>query len=114
MLRSAGWEGTVVADVMVDSSGLVVLDSFHVLQRTHELFAATTRKVVATWRFEPATMLDSVAGLPRMRAVAAHARVTVSYRLVSDSTALDRCHAVAPVTRVCAPQEKVIRTRFHE
>ena len=114
MLRSASWEGTVVLDVTVDSLGAVVPGSLRLLQHTHYLFALATRQAAATWRFEPATAVDSAAGRPRMRPVAAPTRLTVSYRLVSDSAAVEQCQAAAPVTRVCALQQPLIRTWVHE
>ena len=54
ILRSAGVEGDVLVQFVVDTSGRADLSSFKVLRSTHELFAATVRNTLPNMRFAPA------------------------------------------------------------
>jgi protein TonB len=54
MLQSAGLEGDVRAQFVVDTLGRVEQGSFHVLQPTHDLFAAAVRDALGRARFKPA------------------------------------------------------------
>jgi len=56
MLRKAGIDGTVLVQVVVDSSGLPVPGSARVLQRSHDLFEASVRHVLPDLRFIPPTV----------------------------------------------------------
>jgi protein TonB len=54
MLRSAHLEGTVLAQFVVDTTGLVELSTFKVLSSTHELFTAAVKDALPAMRFTPA------------------------------------------------------------
>lgn len=54
MLRTAGIEGQVMAQFVVDSVGRVDLSTFTVLDRQHPLFVAAVRSALARMRFLPA------------------------------------------------------------
>lgn len=54
LLRSAGVEGTVTVQFVVDTLGRAEMDSFKVLSVTHELFGNAVRAAVAKSRFFPA------------------------------------------------------------
>jgi len=54
MLRSAGMTGRVVAEFVVDSTGRVRAGSLAIVESTHELFAASVRRAVPSFRFTPA------------------------------------------------------------
>jgi TonB family protein len=54
MLRSANVEGEVLAQFVVDTTGLADMSTFKVLKSTHELFTAAVEKALPTMRFHPA------------------------------------------------------------
>lgn len=54
MLRSARVEGKVLAQFVVDTTGVVDLSTFKVLESSHELFSEAVRDAVAHMRFYPA------------------------------------------------------------
>jgi protein TonB len=54
MLQSAGLEGDVRAQFVVDTLGRVQQGSFRVLQTSHDLFAAAVREAMSRARFTPA------------------------------------------------------------
>ena len=54
ILKSAGVEGEVLAQFVVDTSGHVEINSFKVLKTSHELFAASVRSALPGMRFIPA------------------------------------------------------------
>lgn len=54
MLQSAGLEGDVRAQFVVDTLGRVEQGTFHVLQSTHDLFATAVRDALGRARFKPA------------------------------------------------------------
>ena len=54
MLQRAGLEGDVRAQFVVDTLGRVEQGSFHVVQSTHDLFAAAVRDALGRARFKPA------------------------------------------------------------
>jgi protein TonB len=54
MLQSAGLEGDVRAQFVVDTLGRVEQGSFRVLQTSHDLFAAAVREALSRARFKPA------------------------------------------------------------
>ena len=54
ILRSAGVEGEVLAQFVVDTSGRVEMSSFKVLKSTHDMFIAAVRNALPTMRFIPA------------------------------------------------------------
>lgn len=54
LLRTAGTTGEVVAEFVVDSSGLVRVGSLRIVASTHELFAVSVRRTVPAMRFLPA------------------------------------------------------------
>jgi periplasmic protein TonB len=54
MLQSAGLEGDVRAQFVVDTLGRVEQGSFHVIESTHDLFAAAVRDALGRARFTPA------------------------------------------------------------
>ena len=54
MLRSAGINGRVLAEFIVDSTGLVRPGSLVIVSATHELFASSVRRTVPSFRFTPA------------------------------------------------------------
>ena len=51
ILRSAGVEGEVMAQFVVDTTGRVEMSTFKVLRTTHDLFAAAVRQALPTMRF---------------------------------------------------------------
>ena len=53
-LRTAGIEGQVMAQFVVDSTGRVELSTFTVLDSPHPLFAASVRRALSRMRFLPA------------------------------------------------------------
>ncbi len=54
MLRAAGVEGQVLAEFVVDSSGLARMDTFTVLRSDHVLFTNAVKQALARMRFLPA------------------------------------------------------------
>jgi TonB family protein len=54
MLRTAGVEGAVLAQFVVDTAGHPMLDTFKVLKSTHDLFTQAVRDALPTLRFSPA------------------------------------------------------------
>lgn len=54
ILRSAGVEGEVLAQFVVDTTGRVEIGSFKVLRSSHELFEAAVRIALPSMRFLPA------------------------------------------------------------
>lgn len=58
MLRSAGIEGQVLAEFVVDTSGMARMDTFRVLKSDHELFTASVRRALERTRFLPAEVGD--------------------------------------------------------
>ena len=54
MLRSARVEGSVLAQFVVDTTGLVELSTFKVLKSSHELFTAAVKDALPAMRFTPA------------------------------------------------------------
>ena len=54
ILKSAGVEGEVIAQFVVDTLGRAVPGSFKVLKTTHELFASAVRNALPQMRFVPA------------------------------------------------------------
>jgi protein TonB len=54
MLRSADVAGEVLAQFVVDTSGLVELSSFKVLKSTHDLFTQAVRQTLPKLRYSPA------------------------------------------------------------
>lgn len=51
ILRSAGVEGEVMAQFVVDTTGRVEMSTFKVLRTSHELFAAAVRQALPNMRF---------------------------------------------------------------
>ena len=54
MLQSAGVEGTVRAQFVVDTLGRVEQGSFRALESTHDLFTTAVRDALGRARFKPA------------------------------------------------------------
>ncbi|MBI2795165.1 MAG: TonB family protein [Gemmatimonadetes bacterium] len=54
ILRSAGVEGEVLAQFVVDTSGRVEMSSFKVLKSTHDMFTSSVRNALPNMRFIPA------------------------------------------------------------
>ena len=54
MLRSAGVEGRVLAQFIVDTSGRAEMATFKILETSHELFAQAVREALPDYRFFPA------------------------------------------------------------
>lgn len=54
ILKSAGVEGEVLAQFVVDTTGHVEINTFKVLKTSHELFAAAVRSSLPGMRFIPA------------------------------------------------------------
>ena len=54
ILRSAGVEGEVLAQFVVDTLGRVDISSYKVIRTSHELFAASLRAALPAMRFMPA------------------------------------------------------------
>lgn len=54
LLRSAGVEGTVLAQFIVDTSGRADMSTFKVLESSHELFTQAVREALPGYRFFPA------------------------------------------------------------
>ena len=54
MLQSAGVEGRVLAQFVVDTSGRADMSTFKVLETSHELFAQAVRQALPRYRFFPA------------------------------------------------------------
>ena len=54
ILKSAGVEGEVLAQFVVDTTGHVEINTFKVLKTSHELFAASVRSALPGMRFIPA------------------------------------------------------------
>lgn len=54
MLRSAGIEGQVLAEFVVDTTGMARMDTFRVLKSDHDLFTAAVRRALERTRFLPA------------------------------------------------------------
>jgi TonB family protein len=53
-LRAAGTSGVVVAELVVDSAGLVELEYFGAVSATDPLFTAAVRAALSSLRFQPA------------------------------------------------------------
>lgn len=56
ILRSAGVEGEVLAQFVVDTLGTVEIETFKVVRKTHDLFEASLREVLPEMRFSPAEL----------------------------------------------------------
>jgi TonB family protein len=56
ILRSAGVEGQVLAQFVVDTTGRVVENSFKLIEASHDLFAAAVRNALPAMRFTPAEL----------------------------------------------------------
>ncbi|MEK7464229.1 MAG: TonB family protein [Patescibacteria group bacterium] len=54
MLRSAGVEGEVLAQFVVDTTGRVEVNTFKVLRTSHEMFTNAVRNVLPNMMFSPA------------------------------------------------------------
>ena len=54
ILRSAGVEGEVLAQFVVDTLGRVEPGSFKVIRKSHDLFEAAVRSALPQMRFLPA------------------------------------------------------------
>lgn len=54
ILKSAGVEGEVLAQFVVDTTGRAESESFRVLKATHDLFATAVRSALPNMRFIPA------------------------------------------------------------
>jgi len=54
MLQSAGVDGSVLAQFVVDTLGRVEQGSFRALESTHDLFTAAVREALTRARFAPA------------------------------------------------------------
>jgi len=54
ILKSAGVEGEVLAQFVVDTTGRVEIPSFKILKQSHELFGAAVRAALPGMRFLPA------------------------------------------------------------
>jgi protein TonB len=54
MLQSAGVEGRVLAQFVVDTSGRADMKTFKVLETSHELFAQAVKQALPRYRFFPA------------------------------------------------------------
>jgi protein TonB len=54
MLQSAGVEGRVLAQFVVDTSGRADMKTFKVLEASHELFAQAVKQALPRYRFFPA------------------------------------------------------------
>lgn len=54
ILKSAGVEGDVLAQFVVDTTGRVELNTFKVLKTSHQLFEAAVRSALPNMRFIPA------------------------------------------------------------
>jgi protein TonB len=54
MLKSAGVEGEVLAQFVVDTTGRAEMGSFKVLKSSHDLFTTAVRNALPTMRFLPA------------------------------------------------------------
>jgi protein TonB len=55
-LRSAGIEGEVTAQFIVDGSGHAPAESIRILTATNELFAASVKRAIPRMRFAPARL----------------------------------------------------------
>jgi protein TonB len=53
-LRSAGVEGQVLVQFVVDTAGQPELSTFKVLRSSHDLFTSAVRDLLPTLRFQPA------------------------------------------------------------
>lgn len=53
-LRSAGIAGQVLAEFVVDTTGMARMETFRVLKSDHELFTASVRRALEKMRFLPA------------------------------------------------------------
>jgi protein TonB len=67
-LRTAGIEGRVLVQFVVDTLGSVDMSSVKILQSTHDLFTQSVRSALATFRFKPAEVhgkrIRSLAEMP--------------------------------------------------
>lgn len=54
LLRTAGVEGQVLAEFVVDSSGFARMETFRVLKSDHDLFTSAVRRSLERMRFLPA------------------------------------------------------------
>ena len=54
LLRTAGVEGQVLAEFVVDTTGFARMESFRVLKSDHDLFASAVRRSLDRMRFLPA------------------------------------------------------------
>jgi TonB family protein len=55
-LAQARVEGRVVAEFVVDTTGLVEVDSFHAVESTNPVFVDAVRAALSTLRYRPATI----------------------------------------------------------
>jgi protein TonB len=56
ILRTGGVEGQVLAQFTVDTTGRVIVSTFQVLRKDHDLFEAAVRSALPSMRFLPAEM----------------------------------------------------------
>jgi len=56
MLRAASVTGEVIAQFVVDTSGMVEQDTFKVLKSTHDLFTQAVRQTLPQMRYSPAVV----------------------------------------------------------
>ncbi len=54
ILRAGGVEGQVLAEFTVDTTGRVIISTFQVLRKDHDLFEAAVRSALPSMRFLPA------------------------------------------------------------
>jgi protein TonB len=54
LLQSAQVDGEVLAQFVVDSSGLVDMATFRAIRTTDELFTEAVKRVLVRWKFQPA------------------------------------------------------------
>ena len=54
LLQSQGVEGQVIAQFVVDTEGRVEVETFKVLESSHDLFTAAVRRALPQMRFQPA------------------------------------------------------------
>ena len=54
ILRSAGVEGEVLAQFVVDTTGRVELNTYKTIRKSHDLFEAALRSALPNMRFLPA------------------------------------------------------------
>jgi TonB family protein len=109
MLRSANVEGEVLAQFVVDTTGVADMSQFKVLKSTHDMFTAAVREALPTMRFHPAL----VGGRPVKQLVQMPFRFDLSKGVKAraplpyGSKDRDRITVTAPgVRRVAQPEYK--------